>query len=537
MDAILAKRNLARERDDAQQAVDDKIQRIAASGKETEFSVPQMPIGGDINFSKLRPLNIISIITKEVGWITDVTGIPDGVKNIKFEKQLLVDSPQLPKSVETLNLNGNYIETLNFSHLTRLKIARLNNNQIREISKRNLPESLEELYIDNNAVSSINLDYFPKLRVLHCRNNNMIRLENIPASLVDLQIEDGNPHVILDYAFLPKSLGSEDDETQKGTEHEFVESIHDYFTLKEKYENNEKNARRDARYNAVIVRKKGEKYGRRVARELLPKCVNCKRPVGTVFKTREDRLLAYCGDAGSPCPLKIEIYKGNFESDDKSAADVSMLLQETKEKIIRQKMDVLFNYATEEETVAKFKGLIEDYNLYSVLHKADLDMREDKQFNVHKREIIKSKKLKIEDIKAAMNSHMDEYAESGNRDELITAMDIYVREYIPEINNLRLLKYGVMEMNVPGTMDPRDTDVRVLNQCAASLRQLETLHGEIPKVIKFVKGPVANEKEKSGKDTSSQPEENMEDNGEDGDGGGDGYENGEEVISFMSEKN
>lgn len=485
MDTILAKRNLAKEKDTAQLAIDDKIQRLAGSAKETEFSVPVMPLYGDVNFSKLRPLNVVSIVTKEGGSITDVTGIPEGVKNFKFDKHLLVEAPQLPRSLETLSLNGNYIEKMDLSKLSKLAVVKLNDNRIKHISKQNLPDSLEELYVDNNEIAFINLDHFPKLRVLHCRNNKMMRLENIPATLVDLQIEDGNPNIILDYAFLPKT--GEDDKSRTGTEQEFVESMHDYFALKSKYEIRECEARREAREKA-LSRGLGAKRAQKISRGLRPKCINCKRPVGTVFKTREDRLLAYCGDTQSPCPLKLEIFKGDFESDDNSAAIAAKLLYETKERIIRQKMDVLFNYATEEETVAKFKDLIEDYNLYAVLHKFDVDMREDKQFNVHKREIIKAKMKKIEEIKASMNIHMDEYAESGNRDELNAAMNIYIREYMQEINNLRLLKYGVTEMNVPGTVDADETLVRVLTQRAASLRQLETMHGEVPKVIRFIRG-------------------------------------------------
>ena len=71
MDALLAKRNLAKERDNAQAAIDNKIQRMAASTRESEFSIPVMPMGGDINLSKLSPLNISSIVTKEGGSITE----------------------------------------------------------------------------------------------------------------------------------------------------------------------------------------------------------------------------------------------------------------------------------------------------------------------------------------------------------------------------------------------------------------------------------------------------------------------------------
>jgi hypothetical protein len=520
MDTIVAKRNLAKEQDTAQLAIDDKIQRMAASARESEFSIPVIPTGGgDINLSKLAPLNITSIVTKEGGSITDVVGIPEGVKNLKFEGHLLVDAPQLPKSIETLSLNGNYIEKIDLSNLPKLRVVRLANNRLKSLSKNELPESLEELYVDNNQIVLLNLDAFPKLRVLHCRNNRMMRIENIPASIVDLQVEEGNQNILLDYAFLPSNAASEEYRRAKGTEAEFVESMHEYFRLKTKYETKAQDARSTAREKALL-RGLGEKRARKIARELRPKCINCKRPVGTVFKNREDRFLAYCADTKDPCPLKIEIFKGRFENDDQFAKYNAESLVETKEQIIRQKMDVLFNYASESETVKKFKDLIEEYNLFAFLHKTDLDMREDKRFNVHKRELIKGKLKLLEEIKGKMNSHMEEYEESDNHDALHSAMDIYVREYMPEVNNLRMMKYSVMEMVVPGTN--ADTPVRSLNQNAVSLRQLETLHGEVPKVLKFITGMKV---EREFRQDTESPE-----NGEEEEDNGDG----EKEIPFES---
>jgi hypothetical protein len=486
MDAILAKRNLAKEQNTAQAAIDYKIQQMAVSSKETEFAIPVMPISGDINVSALKPLNITSIIAKRPGEITDLIGIPEGVKNLQFEKQLLAESPQLPSSIESLNLNGNYIEKIDLSNSRRLKVARINNNRLKNVGK--LPESLEELYLDNNRIKRLDLDGLTRLRVLHCRNNRTLRIENIPASIVDIQVEDGNPQIVLDYEFLPSNAADDDERSAaRGTESEFVEGLNDYFRLKTAYEISAKNARHLAKDRA-LRRGFGLNKAIKMARQTRPKCVNCKRPVGTVFKTREDRFFAYCGDTKSPCALKIEIFKGKFESDDEFADFTQKSLLETKEKIICQKMDVLFNYSSEEETVVKFKDLIEDYNLLSVLHKSDLDMREDKRFNLHKRELIKGKIKTIAEIKGKMNVFMDEYAASDNRDALHSAMDIYIREYMPEINNLRMLKYSVMEMVIPASIQDPATKVRMLNQSSASVRQLETFHGEIPKVIKYVTG-------------------------------------------------
>jgi len=324
------------------------------------------------------------------------------------------------------------------------------------------------------------------LRILHCRNNRTLRIENIPASMVDLRVEEGNPLVILDYAFMPSNASTEDGKRARGTELEFVEALHKYFALKTKYENGARALRERVRDHA-IMRGLGLKQAQKRVVAAKPKCVSCKRPVSSVFKIKEDRLIAYCGDAREPCGLKIEIFRGQFESDDAFSQTTRESLLDVKERIIKQKMDVLFNYSSEEETVAKFKDLIEEYNLLSFLHKTDLDMREDKRFNSHKKELIKGKLARIAELKSAMNMHLDEYKESESKDALHLAMDIYAREYMPEIHNLRMLRYSVMEMEVPPGGDPKNK-IRVLNQSAASLRQLETLHGEVPRVLSFSVG-------------------------------------------------
>lgn len=483
MDTILATRNLANQQNTAQSAVNRSIERLVGSARETEFVVPSMPLYGEVNFSALSRLNVKSIITKERGYITDVRGLPNGLSNLRIERQLLIDVKGLPQSLETLNLDGNYIESIDLSNFYQLKVVSIRNNRLKSLS--GLPSSLEELYVDNNNLSLLDLKDLEKLRVLHCKNNRLLHIENIPASMVDLVVEEGNPHVVLDYAFIPSTSASEDNKRVKGTEPEFVEALHKYFQLKTKYEDGARSARMDVRAKA-LQQGFGEKRAKKMAAAIRPKCVNCKRPVGTVFRMREDRLFAHCGDTNEPCVLRIELFKGHFESNDAFAKSTRDELLSIKERIIQQKMDVLFNYASEEETVQNFKELIEEYNLVSFLHKIDVDVREDKRFNVHKKELIKGKIQRLNELKSAMNVQMDEYNESANRDALHTAMDIYIREYLPEIHNLRMLKYSVMEMVVPNT--EVDTPIRALIQSSASMRELENIQGEIPRVLKFVVG-------------------------------------------------
>ena len=491
MDAIVARRNLANEKDTAQMYIDQSIKRLNTSSRETEFNLPILATSlyGPVNFSGLMPLNIVRIHSKEPGNITEITGFPKTLETLHIEKQLLTDVRNLPTSLKTLILDGNYIETIDLSRQKSLKKLSLNNNRVKYL--RDIPESLEELYLDNNQISRLDLDGLSKLRVLHCRNNSSLRIENIPASMVDLRVEEGNPLIVLDYAFVPSGTADQEARRTSGTEEEFVESLHKYFKLKAKYEDDARNMRVKLRELAEN-RKYGEKKTRQMILAAKPKCVSCKRPVRTIFKNKDNRFIAYCGDPAEPCGLRIEIFRGQFGSDDAFAKDNYADFLDVKERIILQKMDVLFNYSSEEETVAKFKEMVEEYNVISFLHKTDLDIREDKRFNAHKKELIKGKLKLIAELKASMNSHLDDYKETQSKDSLRSAMDIYIREYAPETHNLRLLRYSVMEMNVP--FDPKDP-LRALNQSSASLRQLEASLGEVPRVLKFATGSGTNEKQ------------------------------------------
>lgn len=501
MDTLVANRNLANEKNTAQFNVDQTISRASTQERESEFVLPRMVLHGEVNLVAIKPLGVVSVISKEPGQITELRGLPDGLANVSLPGHLLIDLPQLPASIEKINFEKNHIEKVDVSKFRRLKVLNLNNNRLKSLI--NLPESLEELYVDNNNISRLDLEGLEKLRVLHCRNNRTLRIENIPASMVDLKVEEGNPLIILDYAFIPGTSTKEDDRRIRGTEAEYVEALHDYFELKSKYEQSERAARYRVKSRAL---QKGlsQKQANKRAVAMRPKCINCKRPVRTIFKMRDERLIAYCGDLQNPCALRIEIFKGRFESDDDFAKYTKSELLAIKEKIIQQKMDVLFNYASEESAVQKFKDMIEEYNLYAFLHKTDNDMREDKRFNAHKKELIKNKIQLLAELKSAMNVHMAEYAESGNRDLLRAAMDVYIREYLPEIHNLRMLKYSVMEMTIP-VGEYEDSGERTLTQSAASLRQLETLYGEVPRVLKFVVG-------KSGDKSATNEEPNEEPN-------------------------
>ena len=82
---------------------------------------------------------------------------------------------------------------------------------------------------------------------------------------------------------------------------------------------------------------------------------------------------------------------------------------------------------------------------------------------------------KIHQICDEMNAMVRAFEAEQNPEVLKTAMEIYVHDYLPEIENLRRLKYEMVEM---------ENDV--LYQWRVGLQKMETNFLDKPEVVHFV---------------------------------------------------
>ena len=467
---MIEERNQANERNTAQTHIDELVR------KSSNEIVISFPIYGPADFSALKGGRVTRIAFKVKGGVTSITGLPSSLVILECENQLLFELPNLPASIETVRIGHNTIPSLDLSKYQRLKVADAANCQLKQIL--GLPNSLEELHVNDNVLRRLNLTDVPRLRVLHCLRNRILRIENIPPSLVDLKVEEGNPLVELDYDFIPSS-----EATTKGTEPEYIESLEEYFKLKSKYEESVQRMREKAKERAKR-RKMGVKETRQFMRQLKPKCVNCKRPVGTVFKQRKQRYIAYCGDAETPCPLKIELFRGEYLNAEGLLYNFREQVYELKESIIERKMDVLFGYVNEAASVNEFKKAIENYHVDSSNYKDRLEDWDSMYYSDLKKELIKGKMQTIHEVVMAMNTQREEYEKTGNKELLHSIMDVYQKEYLPEVHNLRRLNYEMMEM-VSNYAPEKDEEERVLVQRVVPIQKIDYLTKEVPRVIKF----------------------------------------------------
>jgi hypothetical protein len=368
--------------------------------------------------------------------------------------------------------------------LNKLYKINISHNKIGEVE--NLPPNLEELYCENNNLKNLNLVENNKLRVLHISHNSNVIIENVPKSLVDLKMEE-NPFSEVTYQEMHPSEREQSIDDKKN----FMEAVNDFLKLKNMYEYLLYEKRKDVYDSKKTM--KGKNNARKLAQQVKPRCINCHRPVGTIFSMKKGEYTAICGDANAQtkCALNIKILGGGYSSHDNILYLFREEVEELKEKIIARKLDTLFNYVNENKAISIFKKELEDYNftnsMYKELYEKNIELYNDPI----RKELIAKKENEISKLMETMDKLLEEYEKTNNKEILRNAVEIQVKEIIPEMENLRRLKYELMEMDnkiINAGFGKSIIDVNCkLIQRYANLSRYDHTFGEEPSVVKFVK--------------------------------------------------
>jgi hypothetical protein len=381
---------------------------------------------------------------------------------------------EIPRDLEILECDGNYLTRMDTKSSQRIKVLHLSNNKLVELE--NLPRDLEELYLNNNHLKSLDLMECKSLRILHVNENPMLLLEKVPDSVVELKSEN-SPFVNIDSTREPAS-----DEKTNLAKIDFIESLKDYFKLKTKYETQVYEMRKKIFKNAV-----NKKVGQKLLKQVKPKCVNCHRPVGTIFELKDERYVAMCGDPNraTKCNLHIELYRGGFTDEEFLVYLFREQVDSLKETIMKQKLDVLFSYKSESTIAQQFKKELERYNTDSAMYKQLLTNHNELYYNSERNEHITEKMEKIETIKANLRTMLGEYEKSGNTNILKDAMMVQINNLQPEIENLRRLKQDINEMDNSIPVGGNEMILCSLTQKQVALNKTEFTFGEPSRVIKY----------------------------------------------------
>ena len=123
------------------------------------------------------------------------------------------------------------------------------------------------------------------------------------------------------------------------------EAINNFYKEKSKYESLlDKDKKSIIKNKGLSWKEKRVEYNK-----LKPKCVNCKRPVGSIFSVTHDNsnmqeiriLRATCGDRVNPCNFNININPGSYSNIVAVLKKEELDLKKYKMKIIDEKNKLL----------------------------------------------------------------------------------------------------------------------------------------------------------------------------------------------------
>lgn len=228
------------------------------------------------------------------------------------------------------------------------------------------------------------------------------------------------------------------------------DAVNLFYKLKQDYERNLTRMKQKIINNSALNKKqKRERF-----LLLKPKCINCKRPVGTIFSVKDRKLIAMCGAHSlkggvKPCSLDINIEKGAVVSLDSLLKTLEDLKEKEKDEIITNKLNLLFNFISEETAISLFDKQKSEFTDTQQTYENFLKQYVSITQLTEKREQINLTDLQIyETLKNIKDNLTKSIKETDlTQKQLISdSIEIYVDKLIPLLQINNKLKYQTRSM-------------------------------------------------------------------------------------------
>ena len=221
-------------------------------------------------------------------------------------------------------------------------------------------------------------------------------------------------------------------------------AINEFYKLKNKYET-ELFKKNKIILNNVALSSKEKKNE---FKKLKPKCINCKRPGGTLFSVKffpgkDDykEFRAVCGVISNPCNLNITVQTGKYNLLPVVLEGIEKEIQDNKKSIIDDKNRLLFGLMTTETALKNFEEIKDYISSLTALLETYLDEYNSITDNVEKKTELKESVTQsyfyIEEIKLSITK----FDEEDNTQYVRDAVNIYLNRLMPLLNKISELKY------------------------------------------------------------------------------------------------
>lgn len=163
--------------------------------------------------------------------------------------------------------------------------------------------------------------------------------------------------------------------------------IETYYQLKAKYEKE-----RDKIKNKILKTDISPNEKKRGFAEVIPKCVNCNRPVGMIFENKKNTLIAKCGAISgkyknkqgeqiNECDLNLIITIPEYYDIEDIIHEYGSILTKLKKDLKILKLKHLYGYLDDNESLNEYNELIKEYETYSDVF-ASLKTKQIEQNNI-----------------------------------------------------------------------------------------------------------------------------------------------------------
>lgn len=225
------------------------------------------------------------------------------------------------------------------------------------------------------------------------------------------------------------------------------DAFNEYYKLKSKYENEFNKEKQKIIKNKTM----SWKEKRNNFKQLKAKCINCKRPVGTIFLIKKSgdpkndfrELKAICGSLSEPCNLNININTGVTFNISDHIKELEKDIEHYKNEIIEYKNKLLFGYIDSGTAVENFDRIKEAINDTSFL----LNMNYERYFDITDNKTTNTRISKLnEEIYILINNikeNIKQFDSTNNIQFVRDSVDIYVNLMETKLKELSNLKYNI----------------------------------------------------------------------------------------------
>jgi hypothetical protein len=358
-----------------------------------------------------------------------------------------------------------------------LRELRIGANDLTE-SPAPLPPMLEKLYVGDSGIAAIDLAPCPLLRELRISRKvgamaAPVDIAHLPAELERAEVA-GRPYAYV-YARPGAHRRRVDASAATAPGGRTVESAMDeYFKLKTVYET------RNAADRSKLFKTAPASLG-----EWMPNCINCRQRGGTVFRKARGEYTASCGNAAAPCALNIRIIAGAFRDREEAVRALAADAEELKTSIIRQRMDTVFKYASEEQSAVQFEKVFAEYVAASA---ALVRAREARPGDPTATAQFAETDNAVRDHIKQVKDLMAEYRETGRHEVLKEAARIHVEALVPAVRARSDIQWFATYMEAPKMSheDPEKRQAEALVRVAVSPEARTYNVGAAPTVAAWV---------------------------------------------------